>query len=101
MMVMALPGSLLDNGSVYIYHQNESYMYSSAEYKNMMIGALYRDQDSSSIALLVLYVLVFFLAVISNVLVILVIYRFQHLRRFVIGIFFYSFRDHKSMSNVY
>lgn len=79
-----LVGTLLDNGSVIIQGEVENFTLTSAQYQNVMINLLgwkYRGNMEASVAVFVLYVLVFILAVVSNTLVIVVIYKFQHLRR--------------------
>lgn len=73
-----LPGQLLDNGSVVL----GDYTLTSDQYRDWMMPALY-PVNSSNVILLILYCLVFILAAVSNMLVIIVIYRFQHLRRWV------------------
>lgn len=74
--MFSLPGQLLDNGSVVI----NGFVLSSDQYKDSVMDALYLT-GPSDVILLVLYCIVFLLAAVSNLLVIIVIYRFQHLRR--------------------
>lgn len=75
---MTLPGQLLANGSVLFVGT----MFTEDQYRNMVLESL-NPLGPPSIVLLVLYCLAFVLAAISNMLVIIVIYRFQHLRRSV------------------
>ena len=75
-------GELLDNGDVSILVNDTFNLTVTAEfYKRLILSQLY-EMKTSQIVLLVLYSLVFLLAAISNILVIVVICRFQHLRRF-------------------
>ena len=81
MMPIAM-GELLDNGDVSILVNDTFNLTVTAEfYKRLILSQLY-EMKTSQIVLLVLYSLVFLLAAISNILVIVVICRFQHLRRF-------------------
>lgn len=77
-MEMLLPGQLLANGSVLFGGS----IFTADQYKDMVIESL-NPLEPPNIVLLVLYCLAFVLAAISNMLVIIVIYRFQHLRRSV------------------
>ena len=74
---------LLDDGSVLVKINSSYNVTITADvFKTLMTAEVYSKMETSNVVLLVLYVLVFLLAAVSNVLVIVVICRFQHLRRF-------------------
>lgn len=72
-----MPGKLLANGSVHI---TDVATLSPDEYTDLMLDVLYLIGPPKFI-ILVLYSFVFLVAAVSNLLVIIVIYRFQHLHR--------------------
>lgn len=73
-----LPGTLLENGSVELLGVTVT----TDQYQTMVMDLMF-ELNAPTVILLVLYCLVFLLAAVSNALVIVVIYRFQHLRRSV------------------
>lgn len=75
--MLELPGLLLDNGTVLVENQTVSFR----DYKELVILYMH-NEGPAHIVLLVLYVIVFLLAAVSNLLVIIVIYRFKHLHRY-------------------
>ena len=77
--MLELPGLLLDNGTVLVRNQTVPFH----EYKQLVIEfANLHNEGTPHAVLLVLYVIVFLLAAVSNLLVIIVIYRFKHLHRY-------------------
>lgn len=83
-MDVYIPGVLLENGSVLVVNHREGtqHILTLDEFKIGFSAGMLKYKENTSIVLLVLYVVVFLLAAVSNSLVIVVIYRFQHLRRF-------------------
>lgn len=76
--MLELPGLLLDNGTVLV----NNYTVDFYDYKKLVIELMNtHNEGTPHAALLVLYVVVFLLAAVSNLLVIIVIYRFKHLHR--------------------
>nr|CAH0106292.1 unnamed protein product [Daphnia galeata] len=71
-----LKGQLLENGSVV----TDGYgTMSSDEYRSAVISVFYYFHEPSKLIVLSLYCVVFLLAAVSNLLVIVVIFRYQHL----------------------
>lgn len=78
-----LRGQLLENGSVV----TDGYgTMSSDEYRSAVISVFYYFHEPSKLIVLSLYCVVFLLAAVSNLLVIIVIFRYQHLHRSDINI---------------
>jgi hypothetical protein len=73
-----LQGQLLENGSVV----TDGYGTMSADdYRSAVISVFYYFHEPSKLIVLSLYCVVFLLAAVSNLLVIVVIFRYQHLHR--------------------
>lgn len=78
-----LKGQLLENGSVV----TDGYgTMSSDEYRSAVISVFYYFHEPSKLIVLSLYCVVFLLAAVSNLLVIVVIFRYQHLHRLVVNL---------------
>lgn len=73
-----LQGQLLENGSVVI----DGYgTVTTDEYRGAVISAFYYLHEPSKLIVLALYCIVFLVAAVTNLLVIVVIFRYQHLHR--------------------
>ena len=73
-----MPGELLANGSVYI--PKIATLLTPDQYQELMLDVLY-IVGPLKVTILTLYSIVILVAAVSNLLIIIVIYRFQHLHR--------------------